>query len=77
MICGNCLSDDVEEVQSFEGELVEADENLYEPPSENLYEPPSSNIVIQCRKCGDVTGYLLYMTGVVRKMLNGKGAFKE
>ena len=54
--CGHCMSNDVEEVDSFEGELVKP---------EDVYRDNNSGIVVRCKKCGDVTGFLIILSGVV------------
>jgi len=54
-VCGYCDSKNVYIVQTFKGEFVEPD------PKGCC----DRGIVVKCRDCNDVTGYLIEMTGVV------------
>jgi hypothetical protein len=54
--CGHCMSEDTYEITAFKGKRV---------IPEDVYNDNSSGIVVKCRDCGDITGYLVIMTGVV------------
>jgi hypothetical protein len=50
------MSEDTYEIAAFKGKRV---------IPEDVYNDNSSGIVVKCRDCGDITGYLVIMTGVV------------
>ena len=54
-ICGHCDSRNVFIIQTWRGEFVIPDPKGY----------CDSGIVVQCKECGDITGYLIEMTGVI------------
>jgi len=54
--CGHCMSNNVIEIETFEGEAVIPDDKYYDG---------NTGIVVKCKDCGDVTGFLIIVTGVV------------
>lgn len=55
LYCGHCMSEDVYEIKHFQGEEVEP---------EGIDGNWGAGIVVQCRDCGDITGWLFAMVGV-------------
>lgn len=54
--CHFCSSDDVERIYNFENKRVEPDDK---------YNDGNNGIVVKCRDCGEITGYLIILTGVL------------
>lgn len=59
IFCGHCNSTDVKVIERFNGEDV-VPEDIY-----NDYKN-GNGVVVQCKVCGDITGWLIKMTGVVK-----------
>ena len=54
-ICGHCMSNNVYSITEWKGKAVVPD------PLCDI----DSGIVVKCRDCGDITGYIIHMTGVI------------
>ena len=57
--CGHCMSNNTEEIEHFQGEKVKP-ENFF------TYDDKYTGVVVQCKDCGDITGFLVIMSGVVK-----------
>ena len=56
--CGHCMSENVEETEYFQGDKVKPEDCI-------SWEDKHSGIVVRCKDCDDVTGFLIIITGVI------------